>query len=87
METVFRLKAKELDSKFLNAIKSLFKKEEEIEITVSSAMDEDETEYLMKNPAMRNKLLKAIEDVKQNKNLISFSGEEFEEYGKKLLKK
>ena len=87
METVFKLKAKELDNNFLNAIKSLFKKDEDIQITISSNPCEDETEYLMKNPVMRSKLLEAIEEIKQNKNLVSFTGEEFEEYSKKLLKK
>ena len=87
METVFRLKAKDIDNKLIDAIRSLFKKDEEVEITVSSTLNEDETEYLMKIPANRKRLLEAIKNVEENKNLISFTAEEFEAYKKKLLKK
>lgn len=39
METVLRIKVSDLDVDFIKAIKSLFKKEREIEITVSSITD------------------------------------------------
>ena len=81
METVFRLKASELNSAFLATLKTLFK-EKEIEVTISDA--HDETSFLLKNPKNRAHLLKAIEDVKKNKNLVRFTGEEFEKYSKSL---
>ena len=86
METIFRLKESELDKNFLSILKTLFKGRR-IEISVTSDFEEDETEYLFKSPANKKRLLEAIKNVEENKNLISFSAEEFEVYGKKLLKK
>ncbi|MFS8119726.1 MAG: hypothetical protein ACMG55_14735 [Microcoleus sp.] len=66
MSTVYRLKASELDSKFLEQIKAIFG-DKEIEISVSEC---DETEYLLKSEVNKNKLLKAIENVKDRQNLV-----------------
>ncbi len=84
METVFRLKASELNNKFLAIIRSLFK-EKEIEISISDTVDE--TSFLLKDPKNRAHLLEAIEEVKRNKNLVRFTGEEFKKYSKTLLNK
>jgi antitoxin YefM len=82
METVFKLKTKELDMGFIESIKHLFKGKE-IEITVKPA--QDETEYLLSSPANKKRLLEAIDEVKKNKNLIRFTGKEFEELTETLL--
>lgn len=82
METIFKLKTKELDMSFIESIKNLFKGKE-IEITIKSA--HDETEYLLDSPANKKKLLEAIDEVKRNKNLIRFSGKEFGEMTQTLL--
>ncbi len=82
METVFKLKTKELDNSFIETIKHLFKGKE-IEITIKTA--QDETEYLLGSPANKKKLLEAIDEVKRNKNLIRFSGKEFGEMSQTLL--
>ena len=66
MSTVYRLKASELDANFLAKIKETFG-EKEIEIVVSEL---DETEYLLKSEANKNRLLKAIDNIKNNQNLI-----------------
>jgi len=44
----------------------------EIEIVVSEApqSEEDETAYLLRSPANRDRLLKAIENVAQQRNLV-----------------
>lgn len=81
METIFKLKAKELDKSFIDSIKNLFK-DREIEISIKPTLDE--TEYLFNSPANKKQLLEAIKEVKENKNLIRFTGEEFEELTKKL---
>ena len=39
METILKIKVSDLDVDFIKAIKTLFKKDREIEITVSSATD------------------------------------------------
>jgi len=85
METIFRLKASEIDNKFLASLKKLFNKRE-IEITVTDVI-KDETEHLLKDPKNRAHLMEAIDEVKQNKNLVRFTGEEFKKYSKSLLKK
>ena len=71
MYTIYRLKADELDSRFLKALKALFK-DKEIEIAVCEAaeIEEDETTYLLKSPANRERLLIAIENTAHNRNLI-----------------
>lgn len=85
METIFRLKASEIDDKFLATLKKLFEKRE-IEITVTDIIN-DETEFLLKDPKNKAHLLEAIEEVKHNKKLVRFTGAEFKKYSKSLIKK
>ncbi len=70
MYTIYKLHADELDQRFLDSLKSQFQ-DREIEIVVSEAADvaEDETAYLLRSPANRDRLLKAIENVAQGRNL------------------
>lgn len=77
MYSVYRLKANELDSRFLKALKAMFKNKE-IEIVVTEAIqsEEDETEYLLKSKANRERLMEAIENVAQNRNLVTVDLEE-----------
>lgn len=82
METVFKLKATELDSKFIDSVKNLFK-DREIEISIKPI--QDETEYLFNSPANKKHLLDAIKEIKMNKNLIRFTSQEFEELSEKLV--
>lgn len=85
METVFRLKASEIDSKFLTTLKTLFEKRE-IEITVTDVINDD-SDLLLSDPKNKVHLMEAIEEVKHNKNLVRFTGAEFKKYSKSLLKK
>lgn len=66
MHTTFVMKAEELDEKVLKGIKTSYK-DKQIEITVREL---DETEYLMKNDANRKRLMKAVRNVKERKNLV-----------------
>ena len=66
MSTVYRLKASELNQHFLEQIKATFG-DKEIEIIVSEC---DETEYLLKSEVNKNRLLKAIENVKERQSLV-----------------
>lgn len=59
MQTIYQINANELDENLLESIKALFKNKE-IEIVVT---ERDETAYLLRSPANREKLLRAIEDV------------------------
>lgn len=66
MYSTYRLKANELDSKFIENLKTLFE-DKEIEIAVYEV---DETEYLLKSDTNRRRLLEAIENVNNEKNLV-----------------
>ena len=66
MSTVYRLKASELDRHFLEELKATFG-DKEIEITVCEF---DETDYLLKSAANKNRLLKAIDNVRLRTNLV-----------------
>ena len=68
MKATYRIKANELDEKFIERIKTTFG-EQEIEIVVS---DIDETDYLLQSPVNKERLLKAIQNVKRGENLVSF---------------
>ncbi len=65
MYTVYHLKADELDTQFLKALKTLFK-DKTIEIVVTKV---DETAYLLHSDANRERLLQAIEHVSAGENL------------------
>ena len=67
MQTIYQINADEIDERLLQSIKALFKNKE-IDITVS---ERDETEYLLRSPANREHLLRAIEDVEANRNIIT----------------
>jgi len=66
MSTVYRLKASQLNQHFLEQIKATFG-DKEIEIIVSEC---DETEDLLKSEVNKNRLLKAIENIKEWQNLV-----------------
>jgi antitoxin YefM len=66
MSTIYRLKANEIDRNFLEEIKTTFG-DKEIEIIVSEF---DETEYLLKSEANKTRLLGAIKNVRERKNIV-----------------
>lgn len=70
MYAVYKLRADELDQHFLETLRSQFQ-DREIEIAVCEVADraEDETAYLLRSPANRERLLRAIENVSQGQSL------------------
>lgn len=79
MYTIYRLNANELDSRFIKALKAMFKnKEVEIAVCEVSEIEEDETTYLLKSPANRKHLLKAIENVTHQRNLVTLNLDELQ---------
>jgi antitoxin YefM len=68
--TIYKLRADELDQRFLDTLKHQFQ-DREIEIVVTEAAEaaEDETAYLLRSPANRERLLKAIANVAEGRNL------------------
>jgi antitoxin YefM len=72
MHMIYKMKVEELDSRFIRALKTMFKdKEIEISVCESAQSEEDETGYLLKSPANRDRLLKAIENVARSQNVVS----------------
>ena len=74
MYTIYQIKADELDQSFLDALKAMFK-DKEIEIAV---YERDETAYLLRSPANRERLLNAIQDVERNQNIVTPEQEQFQ---------
>jgi antitoxin YefM len=72
--TIYQVNADELDERFLDSLKAMFKNKE-IEIVV---YERDETAYLLRSPANRERLLNAIRDVEQGQNLVTPAPEQFQ---------
>mgnify|MGYP000308463705 CR=1 FL=1 len=66
MQISYRLNANELDSSFIESLKAAFQNKE-IEIIV---YESDETAFLLHNPYNRKKLLTAVENIQNRKDLI-----------------
>jgi antitoxin YefM len=74
MQTTYRLNASELNQDFLEGLKATFR-DQEIEIIVHTV---DETEYLLKSEANKEKLLAAKANVEQGNNLVVMQLEDLE---------
>ena len=74
MQTIYRLKASELDNNFLEGLKATFG-DKNIEIIVYEV---NETDYLLKSDVNKDRLLKAIENVNHKTNLVEVSLETLE---------
>jgi antitoxin YefM len=72
MYALYKIHADELDQRFLDMLKNQFQ-DREIEIAVCEVAEsaEDETAYLLRSPANRERLLRAIENVTQDRNLVT----------------
>ena len=72
MVTTYTLNTGELESTFIDSIRTTYpNRVVEIEVREQSDFEYDETEYLMRSPANREHLLKAIKEVEEGK-LITF---------------
>ena len=74
MQTIYQINADELNQDFLESIKALFKNKD-IEIVVT---ERDETAYLLRSPANRERLLRAIEETEANCNIVTPNQEQFQ---------
>jgi len=66
MYTLYRLNESELDDRFIENLKTLFKGKE-IEIVISEV---DETAYLLQSEPNRERLLQTIQRINSQQNLI-----------------
>jgi antitoxin YefM len=74
METIYQLNADDLYEDFLEGLKASFK-HKEIEIVV---YERDDTAYLLRSPANRSRLLEAVADIEQTRNLVTPDPEQFQ---------
>lgn len=74
MQTTYRLNASELNQNFLEGLKATFR-DQEIEILVYTV---DETDYLLKSEANRERLIAAKTNIERGENRISVQLEELE---------
>ena len=77
MEAIYKLKATEINSGFMEAIKKLFKDKE---ITISITVSTDETTYLTMNPVNEKHLI----DSMAQEPSVRFTPDEFVETVSKL---
>lgn len=87
MISIYRLRATELDERFLDALKALFQ-DQIIEITVTElkvaptnghAHEADDTDYLLASPANRRHLLESIEQLESGQPLIQIDIHDLEQ--------
>ena len=64
----FKLRLGDLDTDFVEKLKSLFSKNNVIEINIGDEVDE--TDYLLSTPANRESIFRSLEQLK-NRQLIS----------------
>ena len=74
METIYQLNADELNEDFLEGLKASFK-HKDIEIIV---YERDETSYLLRSPENRARLLEAVTDIDQTRNIVAPDQEQFQ---------
>ena len=74
MQSSYRLKANEIDEQFIAGLKATYK-DKDIEIIVYEV---DETEYLFKSNANRDRLMEAKANVENKTNLIEIDLEDLE---------
>jgi antitoxin YefM len=73
------MNADEIDNSFIKSLKAMFRNKE-IEIVVCEAeqSEESETAYLLKSSANRDHLLRAIENVAHEQNLVTVKLDELQ---------
>ena len=72
MYTLYRLNADELSVDLLESIKMQFRHQIiEIAVCAAESAEQDETAYLLANPANRARLLEAMENVRQQRDLVT----------------
>lgn len=74
MQTIYQINADDLNEDFLEGLKTTFR-HKDIEIVV---YERDETGYLLQSPANRARLLEAVADVEQGRNIVIPDQEQFQ---------
>jgi hypothetical protein len=78
MDTLLRANADEINTSLIDFIRSTFKGKR-ITVHIYEA-EEDETEYLLSDPVAKERLLQAVENVNQMRNLKEYTLEDINSY-------
>ncbi len=79
MTATYSLSKAELNAEFIESIKKTFKSER---ISISIEEEIDETERILENKALYEKIMNAEEEAKEKKNIVRFEENEFiEKFG------
>ena len=89
METIIKLKSKDLNARLLSKIKKYAGKEKGLEIQISIKRPDHKSKLLVPETQAqtRQRIDRAIEEIEKGRNLVKFSGEEFETLTDLLLKR
>ena len=68
MQTTYQINTDELDDRFVASIKAAFPRRN---VTIAVNDEADETEYLLSDPARKERLLRAIDDINHGRNLVT----------------
>ena len=79
MDTLIKMNVDELNISFLDFIKQSFKGKK-IAVHVYEDEEMDETDYLLSDPVTKKRLLEAIENVKQNRDIKEYTIEDINSY-------
>lgn len=74
MQSIYRLKASELNEQFIAGLKATYK-DKDIEIIVYEV---DETQYLLKSEANKKRLMEAKNNVENETNLVQINLKDWE---------
>jgi hypothetical protein len=89
METIIKLKSTDLNARLLNKIKKYAGNEKGLEIQISIKRPDRKSSLLISETQLqtRQRIDRAIEQIEKGRNLVKFSGEEFETLTDLLLKR
>ncbi len=76
MTTTFHVNETEINTRFLDALKLMFKNQN-LTITVEADDDDDTTAHLLSSPANRERLLRSIENVETGFSLSDLDLDDF----------
>lgn len=79
MDTLIKMNVDELNISFLDFIKQSFKGKK-IAVHVYEDEEMDETDYLLSDPVTKKRLLEAIENVKQKRDIKEYTIEDINSY-------
>ena len=88
METVIKVKSEELNQSLIDKLTLFLTDETDVEITIN-LKEKSSSMYLYKESPEEYlaRLEKSMDDVENNRNLVSFTVDEFEKFSASLLNK